>query len=193
MSEPSLPLNRPLPPDVAAGESAFIQFYQQYAAFSWPWAWRRTAIFGSVGALVGVSFGISHGLFVHGAWDAVAVSLACAGANIALVGTGPVLGALVRHRGWPRAIEAPLLLLAVFCGMAIGWWSAAWADRFHDARMAMHGYDSMESGIAVTDVHSGVRWALQAGWDLVILFVASGVLTSILLPIEIPVTEGVKA
>src|SRR5688572_6810763 len=105
MSETSHPLDRPLPPDVAAGESAFIQFYQKYAVFSWPWAWRRTLIFGSVGALAGVSWGISHGLFVHSAWDALVVSLACAGANIALVGTGPVLGALVRHRGWTRATE----------------------------------------------------------------------------------------
>ncbi len=175
MSEPSHPLSRPLPPDVAAGESAFIQFYQQYAAFSWPWAWRRTAIFGGVGALVGASFGVSHGLFVHGVWDAIAVSLACAGANIALVGTGPVLGAFVRHRGWPRAIEAPLLLLAVIFGMAFGWWTAEWADKFHDARMAVHGHGSSKSpGITVTDLHSGVRWALEVGWDLVILFVASG-------------------
>jgi hypothetical protein len=175
MSEPSHPLNRPLPPDVAAGESAFIQFYQQYAAFSWPWAWRRTAIFGGIGALVGASFGVSHGLFVHGVGDAIAVSLACAGANIALVGTGPVLGTFVRHRGWPRAIEAPLLLLAVICGMVLGWWTAEWADRFHDARMTLHGFGGSESsGITVTDVHSGVRWAIDVAWDVAFLFVASG-------------------
>ena len=53
MSEPSHPLDRPLPPDVAAGEAAFIQFYQKYAVFSWPWAWRRTVIFGSLGVLGG--------------------------------------------------------------------------------------------------------------------------------------------
>ncbi len=174
MHEPSHSLNRPLPPDMVAGESAFIQFYQKYAAFSWPWAWRRTLIFGSVGALAGVTFGISHGLFVHGLWDSIVVSLACAGANIALVGTGPVLGAFVRHRGWPRAIEGALLLLAVICGMVVGLWSAEWADRFHDARMSIHGYHSEPSVITVTDFHSGVRWALDAGWDLLILFVASG-------------------
>ena len=65
MTEPSHPLDRPLPPDVAAGESAFIQFYQKYAVFSWPWAWRRTVLFGSIGALAGISFGMSHGLFVR--------------------------------------------------------------------------------------------------------------------------------
>ena len=48
MRETSHPLDRPLPPDVAAGEAAFIQFYQKYAVFSLPWAWRRTLIFGSI-------------------------------------------------------------------------------------------------------------------------------------------------
>ena len=47
VTEPSHPLDRPLPPDVAAGESAFIRFYQKYTVFSWPWAWRRTVLFGS--------------------------------------------------------------------------------------------------------------------------------------------------
>src|SRR5262249_28628170 len=93
MREPTHPLDRPLPPDVAAGESAFIQFYQKYAVFSWPWAWRRTLIFGAIGTLAGVSFGISHGLFVRDIGEAIMVSLACATANLALVGAGPVLAA----------------------------------------------------------------------------------------------------
>ena len=61
MRESSHPLDRPLPPDVAAGESAFIQFYQKYAVFSLPWAWRRTLIFGAIGVLGGISFGASRG------------------------------------------------------------------------------------------------------------------------------------
>ena len=56
MTAPAHPLDRPLPPDVAAGEAAFIQFYQKYAVFSWPWAWRRTAVFGTLAVLAGMSF-----------------------------------------------------------------------------------------------------------------------------------------
>ena len=91
------PLDRPLPHDVAAGESAFIQFYQKYAVFSWPWAWRRTLLFGSIGVLAGVSFGVSHGLFVQDFWQGVIVSLSCAAANVVLVGAGPAIAALFRH------------------------------------------------------------------------------------------------
>jgi hypothetical protein len=174
MSEPSHSLDRPLPHDVAASESAFIQFYQKYTVFSWPWAWRRTVVFGSVGALAGISFGVSHGLFVRSVWDAIIVSLACASANILLVGAGPALGAFIRHRHWPRRPESILIVVAVVCGIAIAAMSADWAERFHDARMAAHGHHSKPSSIHVSDVHSFVRWALDAGWDLIILFVASG-------------------
>lgn len=174
MSEATHPLDRPLPPDVAAGESAFIQFYQKYAVFSWPWAWRRTAVFGSIGALAGISFGVSHGLFVHSVWDAVAVSLTCATANVTLVGAGPFIGAFFRHRRRPRWIECVLLSVAVLCGMFLAAQSADWADRFHLARMAAHGHHSSSSGIVVTDIHSFVRRTLDAGWDLLVLFVASG-------------------
>ena len=40
--------------------------------------------------------------------------------------------------------------------------------------MAAHGHHSKPASIHVTDVHSFVRWMLDAGWDLIILFVASG-------------------
>ena len=65
MNEPAHSLSQPLPPDVAAGESAFIRYYQRYTVYSWPWAWRRTALFGFIGVLGGVSFGASHGLYVR--------------------------------------------------------------------------------------------------------------------------------
>ena len=174
MSETSHPLDRRLPHDVAAGESAFIQFYQKYPVFSWPWAWRRTVVFGSVGVVAGFTFGISHGLFLHSVWEALAVSLACAAANVALVGAGPVLGAAIRHRHWPRGIESMMLIIAVVSGIAIAAGSADWADRFHDARMAAHGHLSKPEVIDVTDAHSFVRWLLDEGWDVIILFVASG-------------------
>jgi hypothetical protein len=174
MSEASHPLDRPLPLDVAAGESAFIHFYQEYAAFSWPWAWRRTVVFGSIGTLAGISFGVSHGLFVHSVREAVTVSLTCAMANVTLVGAGPAIGAFFRHRRWPRRIESALLVAAVLCGMFLAAQSADWADRYHLARMAAHGHHSASSGVVVTDVHSFVRRALDGGRDLLILFVASG-------------------
>ena len=104
--EPSHPLDRPLPPDVAAGESAFIQFYQKYTVFSWPWAWRRTVVFGSIGVLAGISFGISHGLFVKDVGEAIARVAGLLRGQPRAGGRGPVLAAFFRHRGWPRRDRA---------------------------------------------------------------------------------------
>src|SRR3954468_6492598 len=105
MTEPSHPLDRPLPPDVAAGESAFIRFYQSFTVFSWPWAWRRTVLFGSFGMFAGAIFGASHGLFVRSVSEGLAVSLVCGLANIVMVGAGPVIAAFFRHRGWALQVE----------------------------------------------------------------------------------------
>src|SRR4051812_20113438 len=120
MREPSHPLNRPLPPDVAAGEAAFIQFYQKYAVFSWSWAWRRTAIFGAIGVLGGAVFGASHGLMVEGVLEGFTVGLVCAAANLVLVGVGPLLAAFFRHGGWSKHAERTFIVVAVICGVVLG-------------------------------------------------------------------------
>ena len=167
-------MDRPLPPDVAAGESAFIQFYQKYAVFSVPWAWRRTLIFGSIGALGGLSFGVSHGLFVRDVWEAITLSLVASLAGLLLVGAGPVLAALFRHAHWPLPIERVCIVAAVICGMACGAFSDEFVGRFHDRLMAEHGFHSDSVALPLTDVHSVVRRGLDVSRNLLILFVASG-------------------
>jgi two-component sensor histidine kinase len=174
MSEPSHPLDRPLPPDVAAGEAAFIQFYQQYAVFSWPWAWRRAAIFGSIGALAGISFGASHGLMVRSLWEALELALVGSAANLVLVGAGPMLAALLRHSGWPRRVERVGVVAAVICGMVLGSLSSQYAEHFHDRLMIAHGFDRSPDELLLIDVPSIVRYALDVSRDLLLLFIASG-------------------
>jgi hypothetical protein len=174
MREPSHPLNRPLPPDVAAGESAFIQFYQKYVVFSWPWAWRRTLVFGSLGVLAGALFGASHGLFVKDVGEALVVTLACSTANLFLVGAGPMLAASVRHRSWPLRLERILIVAAVLCGMVLGVVTDHWASNVHDHYMALHGSGSSDSDEHGSDMHSVMRRLLELAPDLLILFVASG-------------------
>ncbi len=174
MTAPAHRLDRPLPPDVAAGEAAFIQFYQKYAVFSWPWAWRRTAIFGSIGTLAGISFGISHGLMVRSVWEAVEVSVVSSLSNLLLVGAGPVLAALFRHSGWPRRIETAGVVAAVTCGMVLGMLADQFAGQFHDRLMAAQGFGGSHDTPVQSDSHSIVRDALDASRDLVILFIASG-------------------
>jgi hypothetical protein len=175
MRESSPALDRPLPPDVAAGEAAFIQFYQKYAVFSWPWAWRRTVVFGSLGVLAGVSFGASHGLYVRSFWEGVAISLACSTANAVLVGAGPMLAALFRHRGWSPRMEHVLVVGSVFCGMFFGAWSADLADAYHQHLMALHGSSrGSTSEIVGRDFHAVMRRILDLSGNLLILFICNG-------------------
>src|SRR5262245_48468844 len=138
MREPLHPLNRPLPPDVAAGESAFIQFYQKYAVFSWPWAWRRTAIFGAIGVLGGTIFGASHGLMVKDVSEAISVGLAVVAGNLVLIGVGPLLAAVGRHAGWPRRAEHAFIVAAVICGVVLGAIADDLSSQFHDRAMLAH-------------------------------------------------------
>jgi hypothetical protein len=170
----SHPLDRPLPPDVAAGESAFIQYYQKYTVFSWPWAWRRTVVFGSLGLLAGVSFGASHGLFVRDFAEGLIVAVACSAANILLVGAGPMVAAFIRQRRWTRRVERAAIVSAVICGMLLGIFSGEWASQVHDALMALHGHHSTPKMQAATDTHMFVARVLDVSRDLLILFIASG-------------------
>jgi hypothetical protein len=174
MREPLHPLNRPLPPGVAAGESAFIQFYQQYVVFSWPWAWRRTLVFGSLGVFAGALFGASHGLYAKDAGEGLIVTLACSTANLFLVGAGPLLAAFVRHRAWPLRVERTLIVAAVIIGMMLGVVTDDWASRVHDHYMAAHDSSSPSPDAHGSDMHSVMRRVLELAPDLLILFVASG-------------------
>jgi hypothetical protein len=174
MAGHSHPLLRPLPSDVAAGEAPFINFYQKYAVFSWPWAWRRSCVFGIVAVLAGISFGVSHGLWARDVGEGILVSLACTSANLVLVGAGPLIAAFFRHRAWPRALERVLIIAAVACGMVLAEWSAHWASDVHDAFMAARGSHSTPSMSPDANVHAFVQHALQISRDMLMLFVASG-------------------
>jgi hypothetical protein len=170
------PLDRPLPHDVASGETAFIQFYQKYAVFSWQWAWRRTLLFGSLGVVAGASFGATHGLFVHDVGQGVIVSLAGAGANIVLVGAGPAIAAAFRHGLAPSRTQRACIVAAVIFGVVLAAMSGQWASRFHDRQMAAHGHASKSPPASSPDSHAVMRRALDVSHDLLILLVASGAL-----------------
>jgi hypothetical protein len=176
------PLNQPLPHDVAAGEAAFIQFYQKYAAFSWPWAWRRTVVFGAFGMIAGIVFGASHGLYVKVFWEGVAVAAVCGLANALLVGAGPLLAASVREFRWPRTLERSLVVGAVLCGMLIAAVAAELATDYHDYLMGIHGKHNPPAAVAAAaaqaihaaDFHRMVQDALDVGYTAFLLFIANG-------------------
>jgi signal transduction histidine kinase len=174
VSTPTHPLSQPLPPDVAAGESAFIRFYQRYTVFSFPWAWRRTALFGAIGVLAGASFGASHGLFVRDVGEGVEVSLATSLANLVLIGAGPLLAAFIRHRGWPRAVEQVAIVAAIITGIVLGVTADDWASQLHDSLMAAHGHHGDGAAAAPEDAHMFVRRLLDLSRDLLLLLIIGG-------------------
>jgi len=176
VNTPAHPLSQPLPPDVAAGESAFIRYYQKYTVFSWPWAWRRTTLFGLFAVLAGISFGASHGLFVRDVGEGAAVSLACALANLVLVGAGPLLAAFFRHRGWSRRIEAPAIVAALVVGITLGVFADDAASRLHDSFMAAHDHVAPAAPrmSPSNDAHMLVRKLLDLSRDLLFLIAVGG-------------------
>jgi hypothetical protein len=176
MTDTIYQLNRPLPADVAAGEATLIRFYQKYRVFSWPWAWRRTMVFGTVGMLAGLSFGASHGLSVGVFWEGIAVGLTCGLANVILVAAGPMLGAVVRQSGVSPGVERLLIVSAVIAGMVLSVFAARLSSNFHDYLMASHGMGDTKAAVAaaVWDFHRFMRRAIDASSDLFILFIANG-------------------
>jgi hypothetical protein len=171
---PAHPLSQPLPHDVAAGESAFIHFYQRFTVFSWAWAWRRTLLFGAIGVLAGASFGASHGLYAHDGVEGLAVGLACSAANLVLVGAGPLLAAFFRHRSWSPHLQRVAIVLAVASGVVLGAWTGELASNYHDALMAGGQAAAQSSADGSLDVHTLVRRLLNISREILILFVASG-------------------
>ena len=79
-------------------KSTFIQFYQKYTVFSWPWAWRRTAAV-RFARRAGRHFvrRSRMGCSSRMSGRRSVVSLACSASNLVLVGAGPVLAAFFRH------------------------------------------------------------------------------------------------
>jgi len=175
-SEADFPLDRPLPPDVAASEAGFIDYYQKYAAFSWPWSWRRTAIFGSLCVLAAFSFGVSHALTVKDWSEGAAVGWRIGAANLVLVGAGPVLAAAVRHAKLARRLEVALVVCAILGGMVLTSIGNSWAFGFHDREMAAHGRGG--SPPPPRPERPDMSWWMQRGLStsylLLLWFIASG-------------------
>lgn len=175
-SEADFPLNRPLPPDVAASEARFISFYEKYAAFSWPWSWRRTLVFGSLSMMAALSFGLSHAVAVKDWWEGADVTWRIAIADLVLVGAGPMLGAAARQMRLARRLEIGLVICAVLAGMALTPVSLEWALSYHDRVMGMHEMHGRmpPPPPEKRDMSWQMQNTLDTSYALLLWFVASG-------------------
>lgn len=95
---PNAPERRPPGASMALahGRAGTVLDYRRYAAFSWSWSWRRTALFGFFAVLLGLGEGAASGLLLDDGrlgW----IDTACAAADwLCVVSSGPLLAAAVR-------------------------------------------------------------------------------------------------
>ncbi len=119
MESKTTALKKALPADVAAGSPGWWLAYRRYPIFSAPWVIRRALLFG----LFIVSWGALSGLGHYAQGRSAISSLQLFGwfvlATGIIVNAGPVLAALVRHRGWPLRRERIGVLVAMAFGLVV--------------------------------------------------------------------------
>ena len=112
-------LKQALPADVAAGSPGWWLAYRRYPVFSAPWVVRRALLF----SLFIVSWGALSGLAHYGQGHSATSALQLFGwfvlAFSTIVNAGPVLAALVRHRGWSLGRERIGVLVAIGLGLVL--------------------------------------------------------------------------
>jgi two-component sensor histidine kinase len=119
MTQSSTPLNQALPAEIAAGSPRWWLAYRRYPVFSAPWVVRRALLF----SLFIVAWGALSGLGHYAESQSMAEALRLFGWFLIGIGTvvnaGPVLAALVRHRGWTPERERFGVLAAMAAGLAV--------------------------------------------------------------------------
>lgn len=119
MKSETLELKQALPADVAAGSPTWLLAYRRYPVFSAPWVIRRALLFG----LFIVAWGALSALAHYGQGHTATSALQLFGWFVLAFGTivnaGPVLAALVRHRGWPLRRERIGVLVAMGLGLVL--------------------------------------------------------------------------
>jgi signal transduction histidine kinase len=107
--------------------------YRGYPAFSWPWSWRRTVVFGFLAVLFALAVGASNGLLLDDARLGWIIAGYSAASWILFVSMGPFLGAVVRSMHWPLPRERIGVALAVL--LAVG---ACYADQRLGSRFSLN-------------------------------------------------------
>jgi hypothetical protein len=121
-------LSEPLPAEIFSGSDGLLTAYRAYAAFSAPWFWRRTAVFGPAGAALGLFQALILGLLFHDGrlglfWAVVGVPI-----WLILVAGGPAFATMVRHRRWPPQTERVAIVAAILAGVAVSCLAQGAAD-----------------------------------------------------------------
>lgn len=140
-------LDEPLPSDVFAGVASPLGGYQGYATFSWPWFWRRTAVFAPFVSAIAVFQAAVIGAQLGDARVGMLCVLVDVPILLSFVVSGPALASFVRYLRWPLARERTAVVGAVFLGVLISCGVLYLGQLFSRAEISPH-FSSLFSGPA---------------------------------------------
>ena len=112
-------LDEPLPSDVFAGVTGALGGYRSYATFSWPWFWRRTAVFAPFVAAIATFQAAVVGAELGDARIGMLCLLVGVPVWVSFVISGPALASFARHCRLPLARERVAVVVAIFVGVLI--------------------------------------------------------------------------
>lgn len=168
------PLNRPLPPDVAAGGGAFWNRYRRYPVFSGPWLRGRSLLaLTLVGgfSLVTAAGSLAVAPSASGAWAAAASMFV---AFMLMTTVGPSLATLARHMRGPLGRERGLVVAGVLAGMLLSYFVDQWADAAIASSLGAETEAAAAASQARFDAMAGLQRALLTTLNLVVLMVIYG-------------------
>ena len=124
----SYSLDRPLPPDAVAAKGSGLASYRNYPVFGLPWLIRRTAVFGTFAAGLGILSGLGNAI-ASGDWEAGTwIGFYSAAAFVTMVTIGPALATGVRYLSFSQPVERTLVAGAILLGLGISYAADAWAS-----------------------------------------------------------------
>jgi hypothetical protein len=114
-----LPLDSPLPAELAPRLAGGLAAYREFPTFSAPWLLRRTLLFGAAigafGALCGFGLYERNGDAGRALW----LVLQFTGGGLGMASAGPLLATMVRHRRLSASRERTGIVLALLVGLAL--------------------------------------------------------------------------
>jgi two-component sensor histidine kinase/uncharacterized membrane protein YeaQ/YmgE (transglycosylase-associated protein family) len=99
------------------GQSVGLTRYRNFPAFSWPWCWRRSILFGVFAGSYGVYQGITLGVMLNDWRSGIRTIAVSTPICLMIVCLGPLLAAWVRQRRWHAQRERVGVVLAVLLGV----------------------------------------------------------------------------
>jgi two-component sensor histidine kinase len=168
-------LDEPLPSDVFAGVASPFGGYRGYATFSWPWFWRRTAVFAPFVTAIAVFQAAVLGAQLGDAHIGMLCVLVGVPIWVSFVISGPALASFVRHLRLSLGRERAAVVGAIFVGVLISCGGQYLGSMFSRAEISPR-FSALFSGPAGQKFRetAPVVVAIVWGCDIALFFLLGG-------------------